>query len=673
MYLAKYNKALFIIIIIIFYSILFSENYNVIISDYYPDVFYIEGNRIGFAIDLLNEIENKTSLTFNIESYDWIEAYKKFMEDDKYDVLGFIVPNEYRKEMFDFYTPVHTITSFLMTLNDDEIDYENLKDEKISVIKDSFLYEELKKRGFKNIVEVNSNEKALEYLILKKVRACAIEDERTIEKYIIENDYRYKLRYLEELNTYPITFVSKKGKKIKIFDQELKKILKSEEYYEIFRKWLGIDYSMALETQEKVKVYYFIFLIITSVIIIILVLLFIKLKNTNNKILNKNKMITESLIREKELKEQMNIYSERLKNIYKIFYNFDYKKNIDLILDYSIKEMVKLVPEAEKGSIALIKNNIWKIKAVSGFPNKALEAWMPVESAVKVSNHVKQINNLKRYNNSQNIPLETENIFKEIGSYDIKSTIFIDLLDDNKFIGSISLNSNEDIEFSQDSKEYLEIFSKFIEIFLNLKRREEQTLQAYKYSLKKLTIVAEKFDYETSEHMGRISFLSYELSKEMNFEEEFCKKIREYSFYHDIGKILIPIDYLRKDGKLNSDEWEIIKNHTIYGANIIGNSEMLKIAKNIALFHHEKMDGTGYPIGLMGEEIPIEARIVSVVDVYDALRSKRPYKEAFSHEKSIDILINGDERTKPEHFDKKILEKFIDIIEKNKDLYDKKE
>jgi HD-GYP domain-containing protein (c-di-GMP phosphodiesterase class II) len=75
----------------------------------------------------------------------------------------------------------------------------------------------------------------------------------------------------------------------------------------------------------------------------------------------------------------------------------------------------------------------------------------------------------------------------------------------------------------------------------------------------------------------------------------------------------------------------------------------------------------------MGEEIPIEARIVSVVDVYDALRSKRPYKEAFSHEKSIDILINGDERTKPEHFDKKILEKFIDIIEKNKDLYDKKE
>lgn len=154
MYLAKYNKALFIIIIIIFYSILFSENYNVIISDYYPDVFYIEGNRTGFAIDLLNEIENKTSLTFNIESYDWIEAYKKFMEDDKYDVLGFVVPNEYRKEMFDFYTPVHTITSFLMTLNDDEIDYENLKDEKISVIKDSFLYEELKKEDLKILLKL---------------------------------------------------------------------------------------------------------------------------------------------------------------------------------------------------------------------------------------------------------------------------------------------------------------------------------------------------------------------------------------------------------------------------------------------------------------------------------------------------------------------------------------
>lgn len=115
-----------------------------------------------------------------------------------------------------------------------------------------------------------------------------------------------------------------------------------------------------------------------------------------------------------------------------------------------------------------------------------------------------------------------------------------------------------------------------------------------------------------------------------------------------------------KNGPLTDEEWEIVKNHTIYGAEIIGEKPFLKMARNIALFHHENYDGSGYPFGLKGDEIPLEAAITKICDVYDALRTKRSYKDEFSHEESIRILKEGDNRTKPSHFNPKVLKVFLE-------------
>ena len=129
---------------------------------------------------------------------------------------------------------------------------------------------------------------------------------------------------------------------------------------------------------------------------------------------------------------------------------------------------------------------------------------------------------------------------------------------------------------------------------------------------------------------------------------------------HDVGKIGIPDRILLKPGKLDPEEWEIMKTHTTVGAQIIGEhpSELLKIARQVALSHHEKWDGTGYPYGLSGEDIPLSSRIVMIADVFDALTSERPYKKAWSEADAIAEIEQGSGR----HFDPKLVVAFTEAL-----------
>ena len=126
---------------------------------------------------------------------------------------------------------------------------------------------------------------------------------------------------------------------------------------------------------------------------------------------------------------------------------------------------------------------------------------------------------------------------------------------------------------------------------------------------------------------------------------------------HDVGKIGIPDRILQKPGPLDPDEWKIMQSHATIGAEIIGEhqSGMLALARNIALTHHEKWDGSGYPNGLAGEQIPLEGRITAIADVFDALTSVRPYKKAWSEEEALAFLV----AQKGKHFDPALVDLFI--------------
>lgn len=192
--------------------------------------------------------------------------------------------------------------------------------------------------------------------------------------------------------------------------------------------------------------------------------------------------------------------------------------------------------------------------------------------------------------------------------------------------------------------------------------RARRELEAAQFeTIGRLTKAAEFRDDETAAHLQRMSRYSRLLAKKCGIDDYTSELILTASPMHDVGKIGIPDSILLKPGKLTAAEYDVMKQHTEIGYRILSGSDsaLLKLAASIAHTHHEKFNGTGYPNRLAGKEIPIEGRIVAVADVFDALTSKRPYKEEWPLERALALLTEG----RDQHFDGELVDLFIEEMD----------
>lgn len=218
-------------------------------------------------------------------------------------------------------------------------------------------------------------------------------------------------------------------------------------------------------------------------------------------------------------------------------------------------------------------------------------------------------------------------------------------------------------------KTHLALYNQNLALEDKVRQRTEELQHTRLEIIERLGRAAEFKDNETGLHVIRMSHYSRIMAIEMDFDDDWVDLIFHAAPMHDVGKIGIPEAILCKPGALDDEEWSIMKGHPSIGADIIGehDDKLLQTAREIALTHHEKWDGSGYPKGLKEGEIPLSGRIIAVADVFDALTTKRPYKEAWPVEKALNLI----QESAGQHFDPHIVDVFMKCVPKILEIKDK--
>ncbi len=242
----------------------------------------------------------------------------------------------------------------------------------------------------------------------------------------------------------------------------------------------------------------------------------------------------------------------------------------------------------------------------------------------------------------------TQQHAQKISAQGYRASYTMPIYQNSEFFGFLFYNSYESNCFSEENLGLLDIFGHLIALTIINELTSIRTLLA---SVQAARHVTHHRDVETGAHVNRTAhyarLIAKELAEEHELDDDFIEHVFLFSPLHDIGKISVPDEILHKPARLDEREFEVMKTHAQKGREII--DELLKdfglstiehvdVLRNIAQYHHEAVDGSGYPEGLRGKEIPLESRISAVADVFDALTSKRPYKEAWSNEEAISAI-----------------------------------
>lgn len=621
----------------------------------------------GLYPKIFEDINKKKKINLNLKELDTNLILD--MEKGRDILIMDLIENEERREKYYFIPTFFYLKANMYFLNNNFIDITNFYKKRVGVIKGTYLDREfLEKYDFlhSEIIDIETREKGLQML-----------KDGEVDGFVADNQYGFKDNLNKiELSRIPIMVttlaVPKSEKKLykdlkryfeEISPETLKNMISASrrEYYkDKFRdKYINLkdkSISVVFPTEKTNYPLYYIedgeekglaieYLKDVGEVLGIQIKKIFYSKEEDWK----NSDITIASTIESSIRDNEN-------------YTNPYYTLTPVIFNRKEEGFINNLVEARKKRFAVVENSYYmdylrKFLKEENFiyakdMDETIEKVKRKEADYSIGDYKTLINKL--YNTGYDKEIKIAGILDK--KYDVSMVVNSEqkeLYEALKDISASFLNENmskniylEKNTYETDKSKKILIFSmgilliSFILLYKGRKNLEEKR----KYEDLMLSLVSSleavnQFnDLETGNHIKRLNLYSELLANKLGCSKKFYEEIGKVASLHDVGKIGIDRSILKKPGKLTEEEFKVIKEHPEIGYEIIKKSGVSIMAENIARYHHEKWDGSGYPYGLKGLEIPLEARIVSVVDVYDALRQKRVYKDGFTHEKAIEII-----------------------------------
>ena len=382
----------------------------------------------------------------------------------------------------------------------------------------------------------------------------------------------------------------------------------------------------------------------------------------------------KSLLRVKTLNDKVKSYQDTIKSLFELTTFSERFSDRGIVLNELAKRTSELTG-MEKVAIVLVENYIFQVKASYNLgDDRELYTFLshngPIRRVVKTGEPLIAVDDpqmAKQFNLNLSyicVPLKSINrdVIGALCAFGMRNDVSEETIRVLSLVAQRIASEIQIKDYSRVLEETVDERTKALrESLEKLEEANKEISHAHEEIIFRLSIAAEYKDKDTASHIHRISSYSGALARKLGLIEEEVRLIKLASPMHDIGKIGIPDSILLKPGKLTPDEFEIMKQHTVMGARILAGSfsPLLRMAEEIAISHHEKYDGSGYPYGIMGENIPLVGRIVAVADVFDALMTRREYKPAFDLDKTLSIIKEG----KGKHFDPNLVDAFLDILD----------
>ncbi|MGM0380346.1 MAG: HD domain-containing phosphohydrolase, partial [Bacillota bacterium] len=488
-----------------------------------------------------------------------------------------------------------------------------------------------------DILGFNNKNEALKYY--KNLKNDLYLNPEQREKFI------YKLKIKDEVKNFEYIAKGKNNRKIWIsMNAKKKKIFKKGDFliqgfaYDISER-KNKDKKLKQKKEQLIKLYE-------------------KLTIYNEEVLAMNEELEGSL-------KQMNDLNNRFKNMIELVSKTN-SKNIlneqDFFNDL-LERAIEIIPEADYGKIGLINNeDQFEFVDSIGHDIKILKN-LKFDKKILFNKENSDVNHTTDYF-FDNEKIESEKIEFLKGLKPVKESLYINVLVEGTIAGRIGFDIKEGSqnEFSNITRRILESFSSLVSSFFTFKRFDDLQNNFTKEMLTSIIKILEMYDQYTKGHSENVAKVASAIAKEMNLSKKAIRDTYWAGLVHDIGKLLLPINILNKKGKLKESEYGLIKKHPIWGNKALKHSKELKpIAKNI-LHHHERWDGTGYPNGLKGDEIPLISQIIAVADSWDAMLSKRAYRDSLSVKQAINEIKNN----KDKQFSPEVVKAFLYIVENKK-------